>query len=76
MTTSLATQLAARDMGGNAVYRDLKPGDLFRFPTKRGSQVTYEKGVGGWYSLVAGPNLAYPKPKFRTGGGTAVLKLT
>ena len=74
--TSVATRLAAVDMGGNAVYSDLKPGDLFYFPTKRGgAKLIYEKGFGGWYTRVASTHLAYPRPKFRTGSGTTVVKL-
>lgn len=68
--TSLATRLAAIRMGGNEVYGDLKPGDLFSFP--KGKGVVYRKLVNGYFTH-AGP--VPLKGTFRTGKGTAVVKL-
>jgi hypothetical protein len=70
--TSLATRLAAVAMGGNAVYGDLKPGDTFSFPTTRGKGVVYRKLANGYFTFAdAGPRAG----TFRTGKGTAVVKL-
>ena len=73
--TSLATRLAAVAMGGNAVYGDLKPGDLFSFPTKRGKGVVYRKLVGGWFTQATVHGTLMAAARFRTGSGTAVVKL-
>jgi hypothetical protein len=64
--------MAAADAGGNAVYGDLRPGDRFHFP-KRATPV-YEKLKGGWYR-VAFDGILRPAMAFRTGSGTAVVKL-
>ena len=71
--TNFVTRWAAVQMGGTHVFADLKPGDRFHFPGK--AHVTYEKGRGGWYVRSADGYLAYPRPKFRTGSGTTVVKV-
>jgi hypothetical protein len=57
----------------NAVYGDLKPGDLFMRP---GKDFVYEKLFGGWYWRTTSMVLAYPNPKFRLATNTPVTKLT
>ena len=63
---SMDAYISAKMAGGNATYRDLKPGDRFHFP--KHPDVIYVKWVGGWYDTAGGPYL-------RTGSKTAVVKL-
>ena len=77
---TLATRLAAKANGGNAVYGDLKPGDRFMFPSRYLKRV-YEKSFGGWFirvplvSKLGAGIVTGGTPKYRTGSGTAVIKL-
>jgi hypothetical protein len=71
--TSLTTRLAAKTFfgGDGTVYSDLKPGDLFRFPST-GAGTVCRKLFRGRYVMVtpSGWSAAY-----RTGKNTAVVKL-
>lgn len=72
MAVSLSTRVWARELGGNAVYADLKPGDRFHFPGK--AEPVFVKSKSGWYR-VAFDGILRPSVSFRTGSGTAVVKL-
>lgn len=68
---SASVRFWANELGGNAVFEDLKPGDRFHFPRTPGNR--YEKLKGGWFrAILAG----HPgKARYRTGPLTAVVKL-
>jgi hypothetical protein len=67
----MAASLEARIWGGgNAVFSDLKPGDVFTFP--KFPETLYVKGKGGWFFYEGAPVTR----RFRTGSGTAVTRLT
>ena len=63
--------ISARVWGGalygtDAQYRDLRPGDRFRFPR---SDVTMTVRADGWYTDDAGR-------RFRTGAYTAIIQVS
>lgn len=65
---SLATRLAAVTIfGGTGIYADLVKGDRFRFTT---SDQRCQKIAGPWYVVEHRPGF-----KFRTGRGTAIVRL-
>ena len=77
MSDSLTAYVAAIQAGGNAVYGDLKPGDLFVFPHQQVAKwqsLPYEKLKGGWYRLYS--TWVSENPRYRTGSKTAVVKLS
>lgn len=49
------------------IYRDLKVGERFRFPTKDNSSEIYIAGKRGWFKTLDGRS-------FRTGMNTAVIR--
>lgn len=72
MAVSVWTRRWAVEMGGNAVFADLQPGDRFHFP--KHPERVFKKRPGGWYWAVLPTGLG-AGPCYRTGSGTAVVKL-
>ena len=70
-----------RDMGaavaalafnmGDALYKDIRPGERFRFKASP-ADARHEKLANGQYRLVAGDKNS---PRYRTGSRTAVFRI-
>lgn len=67
MRDDMARAAAKTFFGGNAIFKDLPVGGLFRFPSNAAGTPCRKLNAMGWYMTTTG--------KFKTGTRTAVIAL-